>query len=764
MLDLRNIHKVYETSSMKVKALRGIDLAFDSKGFVSVLGPSGCGKTTLLNIIGGLDQYTEGDLKIEGLSTKGFSDQDWDTYRNHQIGFVFQNYNLITHISVLKNVEMALTLSGITPKERKKRAIKALEDVGLSDQLTKKPNQLSGGQMQRVAIARAIVNNPNIVLADEPTGSLDTETSTTIMAILKAISKDKLVIMVTHNPILAETYSDRMIHLLDGKVQSDSVPYVQEVVKVEKRSTKHTAMSHLTALNLSFNNLISKFIRTIITAIAGSIGIIGVALVLALSNGVKSYVGDAEQELLAGLPITVERISYSIPMEIPRETQLGLYPDDRIIKPYVQSVPLVQQHANIITPEYIDYIETNIPNTLYDDVTYSYMVQPIFLRENIAGNIVRVSTGAFSLQQLSANDKGFVESRYDRLEGRFLEPGELNLVLIINNRNQIPRSIFDQLGIIGDDIEISFEDIMKVEFMLTNNDTFYNKNESTGRYTTRASYAYNHESAIPVKIVGIFRVKKDVTNGGLGIGFGYSQDLTKHVLSTSVDSQIVRDQEAALLETPIINVINGNEMSTATATTQLAQLGGRQAPIKISIQANSFESKKEIAGILRAYNDDIEDTDKHIIHTDFAETVTDIMNQMINTITIVLVAFAGISLFVSSIMIGIITYVSVVERTKEIGVLRSIGARKKDISRVFNAETIIIGLAAGILGVVVTYALIPFVNNILYYYTEAKNVADLNILHALILIVISVALTLTAGFIPSRIAANKDPVVALRTE
>lgn len=773
MLKLRNIDKMYETSTMTVNALKNVSLDFDKKGFVSILGPSGCGKTTLLNIIGGLDQYTNGDLEIEGISTKEFTDQNWDTYRNNQIGFVFQNYNLINHISVLKNVEMALTLSGISPKERKNRAIKALNDVGLLDQLSKKPNQLSGGQMQRVAIARAIVNDPNIILADEPTGSLDTQTSTTIMEILKEISKEKLVVMVTHNPDLAKSYSDRMIHLLDGEVQSDSNPFNGKEVKKEKMNIRQTAMSFLTALNLSFNNLLTKKIRTIITAFAGSIGIIGVALVLALSNGVKSYVGVIEQEMMKELPITVEQISYSIPSGIPTQDRLGLFPDDRVIKPYVQQPPLIQMHTNIITPEYVNYIETRIPNELYEDITYTYTFQPIFLRETPNGTIQRVNAGSFALQQLAANDKELVNARYDLLEGRFLEPGELNLVLIINNRNQLPKSIFTELGVTGDNIEMSFEDIMKTEFRLTNNDDYYTKN-TAGNYATsatRIAYAYNQETAIPLKIVGILRIKDGITNGGLTVGFGFSQDLSKYALNEALTSEVVLAQAQALEEgtttdgvTRYKNVTNGNPVSKSDAEAQLARLGGPQVPVRISIHAKTFDAKKEIASILRLYNDDIVDIKDHIVHTDFAETVTDIMKQLINTITIVLVVFAGISLFVSSVMIGIITYVSVVERTKEIGVLRSIGARKKDISRVFNAETIILGFSSGLIGVLITYAIIPLVNEILFRFTEAKNVAVLNITQALILIGISMILTLTGGFIPSKLAARKNPVVALRTE
>lgn len=771
MLQLHDIKKEYYIANQPIHALKGINLAFREREFVAILGPSGCGKTTLLNLIGGLDRYTSGDIQIDGVSTKSYSDKEWDAYRNHRIGFVFQNYNLISHISVLRNVEMALTLSGVSAKERRDRAIHALEQVGLADQVRKKPNQLSGGQMQRVAIARALVNDPNIILADEPTGALDSKTSVQIMNILRSISKDKLIVMVTHNPEIAEQYSDRMINLLDGEVIDDSNPYTPSKEDEVTQKEKKTAMSYLTALNLSFNNLITKKIRTIVTAIAGSIGIIGVALVLSLSNGFTQYVDTIESDLLVGLPITVERTAFILPSGPPVDTNDGefeSFPNTDYVTPYLpqnESSSLIWN--NIITQNYLNYLE-GLDSSWYADVTYSYNVDPVLLRQLSDNSIVTVNLSSYRMRQLASDNTEFLATQYDLLAGEFPQASSFQAVLIINQYNQLHESVLTALGYSGNDIEVPFTDFIGTTFTLVDNNSYYQK--VGDYYQTQAEVAFNTPDAQTVEIVGVLRIKPEANNDILSVGIGYGSYLTEYVLSQSATSDIVLDQYLLFQEGEAsgtyYSVFSAAQITRLESLELLAKLGAPQMPNSITIYPTSFAAKQEIARYLRAYNNQFGEDQAHmrIIHNDLAETISSVMSQMIDTITIVLVAFAGISLFVSSIMIGIITYVSVIERTKEIGVLRSLGARKKDISRVFNAETIIIGATAGIFGVLVTYALTPILNAILYSYTDTKDIAQLNIFHALSLIVISIALTLIAGLVPAKIASKKDPVVALRTE
>ncbi|TVP86460.1 MAG: ATP-binding cassette domain-containing protein [Acholeplasmataceae bacterium] len=776
MLRLKNISKSYDLGTRVVDALKGINLAFREQEFVAILGQSGSGKTTLLNVIGGLDRYSDGDLEIDRVSTKRYKDADWDTYRNHRVGFVFQNYNLIAHISVLQNVELALTISGVGPKERRNRATKVLEQVGLADQLDKKPNQLSGGQMQRVAIARALVNDPNIILADEPTGALDSKTSIQIMDILKSISKDKLIILVTHNPLLAETYSDRIIKLLDGEVIADSKPHASQDELSMKEKRKQTAMSFSTALKLSFNNLFTKKIRTIITAVAGSIGIIGVALVLSLSNGFGRYVNNVQTDLLASLPITIDRTTTVLPTNVLNfgQTRMpdreGLFPETDFVTPLVPTSNInVYTHANIMTQDYIDYIQA-LDSNLYDDITMTYSVSPVFLRMRPDETVHHISNSAFRINELAADNPEYLLTQYDILAGEFPEPDSFDAVIVVNSRNQLLDSMLNALGFPGQNIEVPFEDLLGMTFKLVNNDIYYVKNEDTGLYQPRLS-AYHDEAAIEVRVVGILRVKEDAASSILSMGIGYTSLLTRYVLDTARDSQVVQAQLEAFTTGEdtgtYVNVINGNPITRAETLSRLTSLGAPQFPNRITIYPKSFEAKDAITTYLRDYNDRFDqELERHlfIIHTDVSETVTGVLGQMIRTITIILVAFAAISLFVSSLMIGIITYVSVIERTKEIGVLRSIGARKIDITRVFNAETMIIGFTAGTFGVLATYAMNPLINIVLHGITGARGIASLNVLPAFLLIMVSVALTLIAGLIPATIASKKDPVVALRTE
>lgn len=771
MLQLKNLKKDYYVGDQTVNALKNINLSFSKSEFVSILGPSGCGKTTMLNIIGGLDRYTSGDLLIDNKSTKEFKDTNWDSYRNSTIGFVFQNYNLISHLTVLDNVEMALSLSGVTAKERKERATKVLEEVGLKDYLYNKPNQLSGGQMQRVAIARALVNNPKILLADEPTGALDSKTSTQIMDLIKVISKDRLVIMVTHNPKIAEKYSDRIINLLDGEVISDSKKN-NEKVETSNGSlvNKKTAMSYRQALRTSLKNLFTKKGRTIITAIAGSIGIIGVALVLGISTGMNNYIAEMEQDTLSGFPITVsEYVQTDFGQGPPtgdfsQESTSEDFPVGNVIYSYDPSTSTIL-HNNIINDEYITYLE-NMEDSLYNSITYSRSIALNIVAESDSGSYdLVVQESEFSI--FGTNDSVFSEmpgdeefllSQYDVLEGSF--PSNQNeVVLVVNSQNELEVDTLEALGINIEE-EYTFEDFIGKEFKVIPNNVYYT--ETMGLYLPSTDYetTYNNEDAVTLTVTGILRINEDATSEILSSGIGYLPGLTDFMLNDAASSDIVLAQIAS----PTVNVLTGqafNEQLSYDAVMRL--LGGDSTPSGIQIYPTSYESKEEIKNYLDDYNTNLVEEDQ-IIYTDISEVISSTISSLLGTITIILTAFAGISLVVSSIMIGIITYVSVVERTKEIGIMRSLGARKKDISRIFNAEALLIGLASGILGIA-TYYLLQFpVNGIIGNLIEVDGFASLPISYAVGLIVLSSGLTLVAGLIPSRIASKKDPVVALRTE
>ena len=767
MLQLKNIKKDYMLAGKPFPALKGVDLEFKENEFVSILGPSGCGKTTMLNIIGGLDRYTSGDLLIEGKSTKNFKDQDWDAYRNATIGFVFQTYNLISHLSVLDNVEMSLRLAGVSPKERKERAQQVLIEVGLEEHLYKRPNQLSGGQMQRVAIARALVNNPKILLADEPTGALDSETSAQIMKLIQKISKDRLVIMVTHNSEIANEYSDRIVHLLDGLVTDDSRPAdLNKEDKKEKLMNQRTSMSYATAIKTSFKNLLTKKGRTIITAIAGSIGIIGIALVLAISNGMTEYTSNIQSDTLAGFPITVDQtvVQFGPPEEVTNPRPDLEFIEDDVFYPYDQTSSLTQ-HENIITPEFIDYLE-DMDNSYYNSISYTrgIMLNIVNLSDN--GGYIKVQTtssgnpffGGSSYFNEMPNNQVFIESQYDVLYGDYPTDYQ-DVVLIVDERNRVDLSLLENLGIsIEDDYQSS--DLIVQTFKVVLNDVYYR--EVSGVYIPSTDYEvmYNDTSSITLTISGILRVKEDASSEILDTGVGYTSDLTTTLLDIEKSSNIVTAQVA----TPDTNVLTGLPFNSQITYDEVMRLiGGDDTPVSVQIYPVSFDDKDEIKAYIDAYNVGKDEVDQ-IIYTDLAESISSTIQGLINTITIILTAFAAISLVVSSVMIGIITYVSVVERTKEIGIMRSLGARKKDISRIFNAETLLIGFTAGIFGIVIAYLLIIPINVIVENFIDESGFASLLVVHALFLVVLSTILTLIAGLFPSRIAAKRDPVVALRTE
>lgn len=759
MLVIKNIKKNYGD----VQALKGIDLSFRDNEFVSILGPSGCGKTTFLNIVGGLDRYSSGDLLIKGKSTKEYKDKQWDAYRNQSIGFVFQSYNLIPHLTVLQNVELSMKLSGISNKEARSRAEAVLIKVGLHDQFNKKPNQMSGGQMQRVAIARALVNDPEIILADEPTGALDSKTSLVVMELLKEIAQTKLVIMVTHNADLAHEYSSRVIEFKDGEVMSDSKPMEAEEVTATESNGKLTAMSYFTALSLSGRNLWAKKGRTLLTSFAGSIGIIGIALVLALSSGLSGSIATLQQDTLASSPITIDKQSFNF-----NNIQAGVqnsgdpFPENGVVN-IITSEAGPQQITNNITQEYIDYVEKIDPELVISVQTTNGTVMNLL--QEVNGEVIATNSTNLGMKALMRNTD-FISRQYDVLSGS-IPSGSDDLLLVVDKYNALSKDLGEALGISG---EIKLESLVGKEFTLVSHNDFYKEN-SAGLFSQVQKDSYAELATSPnsrkIKITGIARVKEDAKFELLTSGLYYTEDLAEINNSQAVESDVVASQKEVGSE---YNVTTGQPFVTSPFSTAeqmyedtLATLGADSLPTSISIVPLDFDSKTEIRTYLDAYNEGKEDEAK-IIYADLSEITTELMGTLVNTISYVLIAFSSISLIVSSVMIGIITYVSVIERTKEIGVLRSLGARKKDISRVFNAETFLIGLVAGALGVGVTYLLQFPINAIVYDLTNTANIADLKLVQAISLISISILLTFIAGLLPSRMAAKKDPVVALRSE
>ena len=758
MLELKNIKKSYKTGDFVQHALKGINIKFRKNEFVSILGPSGSGKTTLLNIIGGLDRYDSGDLIINNKSTKKFKDINWDFYRNNCVGFIFQSYNLISHISVIDNVIMSTTLSGYKRSKRKKLALDALTKVGLKEHAHKRPNQLSGGQMQRVAIARALVNNPDIILADEPTGALDSKTSKQIMDLIKEISKDKLVIMVTHNPELANTYSNRIIEFKDGEVVNDTNPY-EEIDKNDKLTIKKTKMSYMSAISLSFNNLKTKFGRTFITSFASSIGIIGIALILALSNGFKIKIDEFEKDTLSQAPILISESTIDLTNVTNTQDEYTEYSSDKVIHPL--KINVTSEHKNNIDSNYLNYIES-IDKNLVGGIQYT-MISKINMYTKVNDKVKEIDTNTImsSIPSSMDNDiSSIMRDNFDVIEGSFIND-PYALYLLVDSKNRINEEVLKTLGY--DDANISFEDIMDKEFKVVLNDTLYSKIGGNYIPNTNLEELYNNESNITLKIKGIIRGKKDNDFATLsGTGILYNQSLISTIIDKNNESSIVKEQINSDFNI-LTKVPYDKENIDTEKNMMLTMLGANKVPAAISIYPKDFDSKDEILKYLDKYNKDKKDTDK-IIYMDQAKMITSLSGGIMDAITIVLIAFSSISLIVSSIMVGIITYTSVLERTKEIGILRAIGARKKDITRVFNAETLIIGLFSGILGIVIANILIVPINNIIYELSKLEGVANLNPIHAIILIIISMTLTLIGGFIPAKIASKKDPVIALRTE
>ena len=895
MLELNDIKKDYVSGSTTVSALKGINLRFRDCEFVSILGQSGCGKTTMLNIIGGLDKYTSGDLKINGVSTKNYKDRDWDFYRNNSIGFVFQSYNLIPHQTVLSNVELALTLSGVSKAERKRRAIEALEKVGLGEQIHKKPNQMSGGQMQRVAIARALVNNPDILLADEPTGALDTETSIQIMELLKEISKDRLIIMVTHNPELAKDYSTRIVRLLDGVITDDSDPYsledmeadikAKEAAKVkasEKKNKKSgkkqkTSMSFFTALSLSFNNLMTKKTRTILTAFAGSIGIIGIAMILSISNGIQLYIDRVQRDTLSSYPITLQAESIDISSMVTsmtgnsdsaeHEDKSKIYSND-IMGDMINTMVKEVKSNNL--SEFKKYIENGGSDikSYVSDIQYSYDVplniymkdtsngveqlNPSTMFDSIYGEGATSTSSAMSSgmgmgmfsnssvwNQLLGNQQ-VLDEQYDVLAGHW--PENYNeVVLVVDKNNEVDDYTLYSLGLkdpeevrtlfkkmmVGEsyetekDISYTFDEILDTEFKLVMPTDMYKYNDVTGTwddYSKDDKYMTNVvNNGTDIKVCGIIRPNDDAVSTSISSGIGYTAKLTEYIIEEVKNSEIAKAQLADTSVDVFTGVPFDNDRNTeitmddvnaymatlspeesaqmqamtsgmsddqilqlfsaslkarttdATLDSNKSKLGitDLDTPSQIDIYATDFDSKEKVQNIIKDYNKLQQDDGKEenvINYTDYVGIMMSSVSTIINAISYVLIAFVAISLIVSSIMIGIITYISVLERTKEIGVLRSIGASKKDVSRIFNAETLIEGFVSGALGIVVTLLLCIPANALIKHLTDISNVAQLPVAGGVILIIISMFLTFIAGLIPAKLAAKKDPVVALRSE
>lgn len=857
MLELKKISKIYELDNFKQKALDNVNINFRNNEFVSILGPSGSGKTTLLNIIGGLDQYTSGDLVINEISTKKYKDRDWDSYRNHRIGFVFQSYNLIMHQSILQNVELALTLSGVNKTERRKRAKRALKSVGLEKHMNKKPNQLSGGQMQRVAIARALINDPDILLADEPTGALDSETSKQIMDLLKKVAQDKLVIMVTHNPELAEAYSTRIIKLKDGHILDDSKPYdgkidTKETEEIENGKKKKTNMSLPTALGLSFHNLMTKKGRTLLTAFAGSIGIIGIALILSLSHGVQAYINRVQEETLTSYPLSIESSSVDITSamterhdKIKKEQEEAAQDGNKIVSNNTITDTLslmsskVQSNNLELFKKYIDEDKSNLKNyttaigyeynldlQLYKSDTSEGIVQvnPNTVLENI-GIGVNGKSASFIMgevwTEMFDNDE-LNQKLYDVVSGRM--PDNYNeVVLLVDKNNQISDYVLYALGLKdqkelkelyekvanGEEIDVEitsyqYDELVGLTYKLLLNTDYYEKVNNIW-VDQRENEEYLKEKlneAEEIKIVGILKPSEDSTigNNSLG-GILYTDDLEKYVIDKINNAEIVKEQKA----NPDVNVITGLEFSKkefnmdqlsteqkmylqslsteqlaeviskykeqadATYDSVLSELGSVELnkPSAIYLYAKDFEAKDEIKDIISDYNDEQVNAGEEgnvINYNDLVGMLMSSVTSIVDMISYVLIAFVSISLVVSSIMIGIITYISVLERTKEIGILRAIGASKKDVSRVFNAETLIVGLTAGVLGIIITVILNIPINIIIKNVAGVSNISSLPIAGAIILIFISVVLTMIAGLIPSSVASKKDPVESLRSE
>ena len=763
MLQLKNIKKNYKTGDFVQQALKGIDLTFRKNEFVAILGPSGSGKTTLLNIIGGLDRYDEGDLIINNKSTKKFKETEWDAYRNNCIGFVFQNYNLIGHISVLENVELGMTLSGVNSKKRRKKALEVLERVGLKEHAHKKPNQLSGGQMQRVAIARALANDPDIILADEPTGALDSKTSVQIMELIKEIANDKLVIMVTHNPDLAKEYSNRIIEVKDGELINDTNP-VKKEEKENKFSIKKTSMNFRTALNLSFNNIKTKKGRTLLTAFASSIGIIGIALILSLSNGFQLQIDKFERDTLSQMPIIVQP-TVIVASEEEQKKMLNdrfkeseeSFTDKQVIRPLITFNSYT--HQNKIDLKYIEYIEKIDPEVI-GGLAYTRATKlNVLYKNNDKVDLIDSTKILFPLpEELNNNESAVIEDNFDLIYGKM--PTEYNeLLLVVDTKNRVELDILKLFGYDEDSV-ISFEEFLNKEFKVVLNEDYYKEFGDYFRPSLDYNELYDNGNNITLKITGIIRGKEGNKFAQVsGTGLCYKEGLMKKVMELNENSKIVIRQKEK-----DFNVLTGEQFDEKTTKdTILSYIGATSAPYMINIYPKDFDSKDKLIEYLDEYNKDLSEDDK-IVYSDYAATITSLSGGIMDAVTVVLIAFSAISLIVSSIMIGIIMYISVLERTKEIGILKALGARKRDIRRVFNAETFIIGLASGTIGIIIAELLTIPANVIIEKLTELANVAQLNPIHAIILLTISIILTVIGGYIPAKVASKKDAVESLRTE
>ena len=773
VLELKNIVKKYNTGGSEVEVLKSVNIHFRENEFVSILGASGSGKTTLLNIIGGLDKYTSGDMALMGRSTKEFKDRDWDSYRNGTIGFVFQSYNLISHLSVIENVKLALSISGQSNAENDEKAKKVLEDVGLAEHLYKKPNQLSGGQMQRVAIARALVTDPKIILADEPTGALDSKTSVQIMELIKEISKTKLVIMVTHNPELAKEYSDRIVRVKDGEIQEDTNPYVAKEVTDDGFVLKKTAMVFSSAIKSSFKNLLTKKFRTLMTVVASSIGIISIGLVLAISSGMDKYIQTMQNENLSSMPIMISA----------NQINFGLSVDDDNSEKDSNGSELVPKsrrdvHRNLYSVDslgngetFISYIQNNAKD-YYSAIDFAEGYKLQALTKNTKGEVVAVKQEQTSFNDsifgVLPEDKNLIMNQYEVVKSskdNFEYPSDNEVVLFTAKNNEIDKATIKALGF-DENAKVKYEDVIGKEFSVVENNNYYRK--IADRFVPRDVDAKMYDSGTKVKVVAILKAKDSFTRPQMTIG--YTRALQKAMIEKEEKSDIVVAQQKDKTR----NIITNQKMDSDTAEQILATLGAKTAPSTINIYPKSFNDRDKIAEVINDFNKKVADkygpdsSDYHkysITYADLAKQMTTIMSQMINTISLILSAFAGISLIVSSIMIGILTYVSVVERTKEIGILRAIGARKKDITRIFIAEAGLIGFISGAVGVGVTMLLsVPISGSIAKALKVEAFTASLNAQSSIGLILLSLILTLIASIIPSRIAAKKDPVEALRTE
>ncbi|GAX00328.1 ABC transporter ATP-binding protein/permease [Secundilactobacillus mixtipabuli] len=778
MLELKHLKKYYHVGDTITKALDDVSVAFRKQEFVAILGPSGSGKTTLLNNIGGLDVYDSGDLIIKGKSTKEFKASDWDAYRNNSVGFIFQSYNLIGHLGIIDNVELGMTLSGVSTAEKKERAITALKRVGLEEHMYKKTNQLSGGQMQRVAIARAIANDPEILLCDEPTGALDTETSQEIMQIIKDLSKERLVVMVTHNPELADQYADRIIRFADGKIQSDSAPY-DEQDDNQKFALKKTKMTYWTALKLSFTNIRTKKGRTFLTAFASSIGIIGIAIVLALSNGFQKQIDKTQSNTLAQYPVTISQVASS-----QNGTNNGGQNKEKFSKDQAVIAETSEadkaQHTNKISQQYVDYVQKLNPK-YGKNIGYTYTTGMNLVR-NVNGKIKpvqlsnqdqkkangpdyssmmasSVGVGVSSYPTDSTGKVSFLHKHYKALAGQFPSKAT-DVVLITNKDNSTNVNALKNLGFkVKNGQKVNFNKIVGTTFKAVNNDTYYT--QQMGMYLPNNNYKamYNNSSSKTLRVVGVLRVKSANEENILAPGFVYSDRLTKQMVAQNADSKIVKAQKASSK-----NVLTGQNLNGSTAKDQvISALGGAKVPSSIMIYPNTFQNKDKVLRYLDGYNKGKSKADK-IIYTDMAGSVSKLTGGLMNAITYVLIAFAAISLITSMIMISIITYTSVLERTKEIGVLKALGARKKDITRVFDAETAILGVASGLIGIIIAWLATFPINAVIKNLTNLNHVAQLSLWAAVTLIIVSTVLTILGGHIPARMASKKDAATALRSE